>query len=577
MTSVELPAHLQPFVVEQNYERYTAMDQAVWRYIMRQLTSHLAEYAHPIYIEGLKKTGIDVEHIPRIEEMSAKLSEFGWKALPVSGFIPPAAFMEFQSLGYLPIACDMRTVDHILYTPAPDIVHEAAGHAPIIADSDYASYLKAYAKVAQNAIVSSEDLSLYAAIRDLSDIKEHPDSTAEDIQKAEAHLNDVTNSMSFVSEAALLGRMNWWTAEYGLVGDLDNPKIFGAGLLSSVGESRSCLEDRVKKIPLSLDCIDYSYDITEPQPQLFVAQDFSDLNHVLEELSRTMAYRVGGRYGLETAIKAQTVNTVEYNSGLQVSGRLAEILEKESQIYYLKFQGPCQLSMQRQQLGGHGKDFHAQGFGSPLGKLKDGTSLEEFDEERMESYGFKNGEILTLEFESGVVVKGLFVKPVFNAQGCLALMTFDKCSVHCDSTVLFDPAWGIYDMAIGSEVTSVFGGPADRGQYGQTDSFVAKRVPRKEVSETSQNLNRLYQKVREMREAGTATEAELKKLYQELSEHPQEWLLRVEILELAIAKKMSSGWVTELETYLKELAPADNDLLKLKILGGVELAKAQVH
>ncbi|MCB0407440.1 MAG: phenylalanine 4-monooxygenase, partial [Bdellovibrionales bacterium] len=167
-----LPKHLRKYVVDQNYEKYSPEDQAVWRYIMHQLRDYLSKHAHSCYLEGLEKTGITTNKIPRIEEMNEKLKEFGWGAIPVSGFIPPAAFMEFQSLGILPIASDMRSIDHILYTPAPDIVHEAAGHAPILINSEFADYLKRYAEIARKAIISKEDLDQYEAIRILSDVKE---------------------------------------------------------------------------------------------------------------------------------------------------------------------------------------------------------------------------------------------------------------------------------------------------------------------------------------------------------------------------------------------------------------------
>ena len=67
----------------------------------------------------------------------------------------------------------MRSLEHLFYTPTPDIVHEAAGHSPMIADADYAEYLKYYGKIACKAISSSEDYDLYIAIRELSDIKEN--------------------------------------------------------------------------------------------------------------------------------------------------------------------------------------------------------------------------------------------------------------------------------------------------------------------------------------------------------------------------------------------------------------------
>jgi phenylalanine-4-hydroxylase len=113
-----LPDHLKKYVVEQHYDKYTPEDQAVWRYIMRQLKSFLTENAHPLYAEGLEKTGITVDKIPLISDMNDMLKKFGWGAVPVSGFIPPAAFMEFQSLGVLPIASDMRSLDHILIHPS---------------------------------------------------------------------------------------------------------------------------------------------------------------------------------------------------------------------------------------------------------------------------------------------------------------------------------------------------------------------------------------------------------------------------------------------------------------------------
>ena len=58
--------------------------------------------------------------------------------------------------------------------------------------------------------------------------------------------------------------MNWWTAEYGLIGEIDDPKIYGAGLLSSVIESYHCLSEKVEKIPYTIDSTKYDYDITEP-------------------------------------------------------------------------------------------------------------------------------------------------------------------------------------------------------------------------------------------------------------------------------------------------------------------------
>ena len=241
MTHKFIPPHLRQFIVDQGYDRYTAIDHAVWRYIMRISIDFFKDHAHGSYLEGLEKTGISINTIPIIDDMDLKLSEFGWGAVCVRGFIPPAAFMELQSLGILPIAADMRTMAHLTYTPAPDIVHEAAGHAPILANQEYADYLRKYGKVANKAIASDKDLAVYYAIRELSDIKENPASDNKMILKAEDDLNNAIANVHYVSEAAYLSRMNWWTVEYGLIGDKNNFKIYGAGLLSSVGESHNCL------------------------------------------------------------------------------------------------------------------------------------------------------------------------------------------------------------------------------------------------------------------------------------------------------------------------------------------------
>ncbi|HEX8823385.1 MAG TPA: aromatic amino acid hydroxylase, partial [Archangium sp.] len=280
-TLARLPAHLRRYVVGQDYEAYTPRDQAVWRHILGQLRSHLADKAHPVYLEGLAATGIGSERIPSLDEMNEKLSKLGWAAVGVRGFIPPAVFTELQALGVLAIAADIRTHEHIQYTPAPDIVHESAGHAPIIANARYAEYLKRCGLVGFKSIATVEDEAVFQAIRNLSVVKEDPTATQEEIQHAQARLEAANQSRRYVSESTRASRLYWWTAEYGMIGSVERPRIYGAGLLSSIGEAKHCLTDAVKKVPLSVACADTEYDITRMQPQLFVARDFEHLFEVL--------------------------------------------------------------------------------------------------------------------------------------------------------------------------------------------------------------------------------------------------------------------------------------------------------
>ena len=365
------PKHLLQFAVDQRYDDYTPVDHAVWRFIMRQNIFFLKEYAHKVYFQGLLDTGISFERIPRIQEMNDILGKIGWGAVAVDGFIPPAAFMEFQAYKVLVIACDMRQIHHIEYTPAPDIVHEAAGHAPIIVDREYSNYLQRFGEVGARAMSSKKDFELYESIRHLSILKELPNSDPKEVEAATREVEERQKNLGKPSEMALLSRLHWWTVEYGLIGTLENPKIYGAGLLSSIGESVSCLESHVKKIPYSIEAVETPFDITTKQPQLFVCRDFQHLSDVLEEFASKMAFRVGGLEGINKAIECKNTATCEYSSGLQVSGVFSEVItDSDKKPIYLRTTGPSALAYKEKELPGHGRDYHKDGFGSPIGNWK---------------------------------------------------------------------------------------------------------------------------------------------------------------------------------------------------------------
>src|SRR5690625_3307850 len=137
-----LPDHLRQFINNHDYESSTPIDQEVWLYVMRKNVDYLQKVAHESYIGGLKKTGISTEYIPSMYGMNRILKDIGWAAVAVDGFIPPTAFMEFQAYNVLVIAEDIRQIQNIEYTPAPDIMHESAGHEPIIVNHEYAEYLR---------------------------------------------------------------------------------------------------------------------------------------------------------------------------------------------------------------------------------------------------------------------------------------------------------------------------------------------------------------------------------------------------------------------------------------------------
>jgi phenylalanine-4-hydroxylase len=552
-----IPDYLEPYIVRQDASLYTPMDHAGWRFILKISRSYFAQHAHQKYLDGLRETGISSDRIPLIEEMDQRLRKFGWRAVAVSGFIPPGVFMEFQSLGILPIACDMRQVEHLAYTPAPDIVHEAAGHAPLIASPDYSAYLRSYGELSRKAIFSSQDMDVYEAIRHLSIVKEDPASTEARIAAAQKRLDDAVAAVDYVSEATLLSRMGWWTFEYGLVGSVEQPKIFGAGLLSSVGESYHCLGPSVKKIPFSVDCVEVTYDITRPQPQLFVARDFQQLTDALEELARTMAFRQGGAPGLAKAVQAKTVTTSVLDSGLQISGTLAQVRPRlpgepdGEPAAYLQFAGPTQLSFGDEELAGHGAKTHREGFGTPVGRVRGlGKPASELTDAEIAGLGGR------IEFESGVVVQGK-LKGKVSRGGKNLLLSFEDCVVTHGKDALFKPEWGVYDMACGARVLSVFGGAADRRSYlAATGGFKQEPGrPKTNLTEANRGLNALYAQVRAIRSGGDASSpaklTELREIHDKLErDYPDDWLLRYELLEL----KTGAPWEQAARKRLDEIA-----------------------
>ncbi len=531
-----LPRHLRQFVQPQHGDDYSPRDHAVWRFVLRQLLRKLKHTAHPVYQDGLKATGISLDHIPSIDEMNHCLANLGWAAVVVDGFIPPAIFMEFQARRVLPIALQMRHIDHILYTPAPDIVHESAGHAPFLADVDYAEFLQRFGEIGMKAIATQADFAVYEAIRHLSIVKESPQSSAQDLAEAEKRLEQALAANDNRSEAALLARLHWWTVEYGLVGTPQDYRIFGAGLLSSLGESSSCLDDqKVPKKPLTLEAVNTAYDITSTQPQLFVARSCKHLSQVLESFAAGMSFQRGGLPALRTAIDSGSVCTAQYNSGLQVSGRIARVdCDAMGQPIYLATQGPTQLAFAQHQLYRHGTRAHPQGFGSPIGQLVDmPRCLSAYSIDELKAQGIEVGREVELDFVSGVVVRGR-LQHVLRERGRNLLLSFRDCSVSGpDGQPLFQPDWGDYDMAVGMRIDSVWGGAADREHFDLYRDASLEASPGAHDTAADKHLQQAYAQLRALRDSENPNPGALRRLHLDGSAN-REWLLELEILELAL-------------------------------------------
>ncbi len=570
----KLPPHLKQFIKPQQYEEYSPINQAVWRYVMRKNVQYLAQVAHSSYVDGLAQTGISIDEVPNIYGMNRILKEIGWAAVAVDGFIPPNAFMEFQAYKVLVIASDIRQLENIEYTPAPDIIHEAAGHAPIIANPDYAEYLRRLGEIGAKAILSEYDIKLYEAVRKLSILKEADTASDAEIKVANEEVEQLQEMEVEFSEMAQIRNLQWWTVEYGLIGTTDAPKIYGAGLLSSIGESQSCMQETVPKLPYSIAATEMGFDITKPQPQLYVTPDFSYLMEVLQEFASTMSIQKGGHTGLKKLINSGMVGTIELSTGLQVSGKFKRmIINEDREVIFFQTEGPTALAYREKELIGHGVSTHPDGFSSPLGKLKNiNLAIENMGPVDLKAYNFYDGERLSFQFESGIRVEGLNVTGIRNVKGKLMLIQLKDCTVTYKEEVLFKPEYGMFDMAVGKDIISAFAGAADYNSfpnlYHKSDTITKK--PRK--SRITLQLEALYQEVRDIRNNQPYNEVHLKRIFETIQKaHNGDWLLALELLELTKDENLQTGIIG----YLKQIIGKHPKLAKL-IKDGIELLPKQV-
>ncbi len=566
-----LPAHLHQYIKPQHYEQYTPVNQAVWRYVMRRNVAYLSKVAHDSYLQGLKQTGISIDQIPNMYGMNRILREIGWAAVAVDGFIPPAAFMEFQAYNVLVIASDIRKLENIAYTPAPDIIHEAAGHAPIIANREYAEYLRRFGEIGSKAIASAHDWDIYEAVRLLSQLKEQEGVASSVIEAAEEKVDELQNRISTPSEMARIRNLHWWTVEYGLIGTPTNCRIYGAGLLSSIGESQWCMSDQVKKERYSLAAADQSFDITKPQPQLYVTPDFAHLSLVLEEFANTMALRKGGLLGVRQLIESQSLGTIELSTGLQISGVFTKVIASESgKVAFIQASGPAALAYHETELIGHGTDQHIDGFGSPLGRLKGiNLAIEDMSPRDLEAYNIYEGRTVTLDFEGDVQLQGQVVTGTRNLKGKIILVAFRNCLVSHRGEVIFEPGRGIYHLAVGKEVVAAFAGPADCNSFDLVTHELSTTEKIIDKTPQRQRLESAYQQVRNWRD-GKKSPGETAEDFLRLQEtYSEEWLLQLELLEWA-QRHGDKASIDKIRHRLLTLRQQTPDIAAL-IDGGLEL------
>jgi phenylalanine-4-hydroxylase len=206
---------------------------------MPQLAKHAAEE----YLEGFAIIGLRAERLPNLSEISQRLRpRTGWNTIPVSGFMPGPAFFEMLSLRQFPTTTWLRKRDSLEYTPEPDIFHDVFGHVPMHAHPVFADFLAHYGE-------------LCAAIE---------------------------------NEAILerIGRVFWYTVEFGLIRQHGRVKVYGSGLISSNGECTNVLEGHCEVRDFSLNAVlNAPVQVDKMHKFLFAIESFDQIYEALQQVS----------------------------------------------------------------------------------------------------------------------------------------------------------------------------------------------------------------------------------------------------------------------------------------------------
>jgi phenylalanine-4-hydroxylase len=287
-----------------------------------------------------------------------------------------------------------------------------------------------------------------------------------------------------------------------------------------------------------------------------------------------MALRTGGLPGLQKLINSKNIGTIELSTGIQVSGDFSKLIEHDGQPIYFQTTGKTALSSREKELVGHGIEKHPEGFGSPVGKLKGiNLAIEDMSPRDLRAYAIYEGENISFEFEGGIVVKGEIITGSRNLQGKIILISLKNCTVTHKDEVLFQPGWGIYDMAIGKEIISAFAGPADPLSFDLITHTTSSTTIKSKKTPEKEELESLYQSVKNIRN-GENTKFSIQAAFEIAKRHhPKDWLLSVEIYELVLEK--DSKFASEVKEHLQKVKENRPDIAHL-VDGGIEMAESNL-
>lgn len=230
------------WTIPQNWDAFTAEEHAVWDTLYERQIKLLPGRASKAFLRGLDLLKLSESGIPNFEELSERLMKAtGWQVVAVPGLVPDDVFFDHMANRRFVAGNFIRRADQLDYLQEPDVFHDVFGHVPLLADPVFADYMEAYGRGGLRALE-------HGALKQLS-------------------------------------RLYWYTVEFGLIEEDDDLRIYGAGIVSSHGESRYALDsDSPNRIGFDLKRVMRTeYRIDDFQQNYFVIPSFDELLRVTIE------------------------------------------------------------------------------------------------------------------------------------------------------------------------------------------------------------------------------------------------------------------------------------------------------
>jgi phenylalanine-4-hydroxylase len=242
--TTEVLSAAAPYLIQQDYRAYTGDQHAVWGELVGRQMPELERHAAREYLDGFEIIGLQRNRLPNLSAISARLApRTGWSSIPVSGFLPAPAFFEMLATRNFPTTTWLRSRESLEYTPEPDIFHDVFGHVPMHAHRVFADFLEHYGRVC--ASISDEAV----------------------LEK--------------------LGRLFWYTVEFGVIRQDGEIKVYGSGLISSHGECRNVIEGHCAIHDFALDeVLATKVKVDELHKLLFAVSSFDQVYEAMHEAER---------------------------------------------------------------------------------------------------------------------------------------------------------------------------------------------------------------------------------------------------------------------------------------------------